>query len=54
MLPRPGSRIAIAIGAPVNIDRSVALGQAPTLEQWQLRLEQQLALLSQQARAALA
>jgi len=54
VLPRPGSRIAIAIGAPVNIDRSVALGQAPTLEQWQLRLEQQLALLSQQARAALA
>lgn len=54
VLPRPGSRIAIAIGAPVNIDRSVALGQAPTLEQWQLQLEQQLALLSQQARAALA
>lgn len=53
VLPRPGSRIAIAIGAPVSIGRSVALGEAPVLEQWQLRLEQELAVLSQQAEAAL-
>jgi lysophospholipid acyltransferase (LPLAT)-like uncharacterized protein len=54
VLPRPGSRIAIAIGAPVKVERSVALGHADVLEDWQRRLEQELGLLSQQAQAALA
>jgi 4-amino-4-deoxy-L-arabinose transferase-like glycosyltransferase len=47
VLPRPGSRIAIAIGAPVKVDRSVALSQGEVLEQWQQRLEWELASLSQ-------
>lgn len=54
VLPRPGSRIAIAIGAPVNVGRSVALGTREVLEHWQHTMEQELALLAQQARAALA
>jgi len=54
VLPRPGSRIAIAIGAPVKVDRSVALSQGEVLEQWQQRLERELASLSQAAQAALA
>lgn len=54
VLPRPGSRIAIAIGAPVQVDRSIPLGQVEVLERWQQRLEQELALLSRQAQAALA
>ena len=32
VMPRPGSRIAIAIGAPVRVDRTVALGQGDVLE----------------------
>ena len=54
VLPRPGSRIAIAIGAPVNVGLSVALGTREVLEHWQHTMEQELALLAQQARAALA
>lgn len=54
VLPRPGSRIAIVIGAPVHVEKSVALGQAQVMESWQRRLEQELESLSQQARAALA
>jgi lysophospholipid acyltransferase (LPLAT)-like uncharacterized protein len=54
VLPRPGSRIAIAIGAPVMVDRTVALGQGDVLELWQRRLEQELALLLKQAQAGLA
>jgi lysophospholipid acyltransferase (LPLAT)-like uncharacterized protein len=53
VLPRPGSRIAIAIGAPITVERSVALGQAQVLEQWQHRLEQELGLLLRQAQAGL-
>jgi lysophospholipid acyltransferase (LPLAT)-like uncharacterized protein len=53
VLPRPGSRIAIAIGAPLSVDRSVALGQGEVLAQWQRRLEQELNRLSRQAQAAL-
>ena len=46
VLPRPGSRIAIAIGAPVKVDRSVALSQGEVLEQWQQRLERSPSVLS--------
>lgn len=54
VLPRPGSRIAIAIGAPVSVDRSVALGQVDVLASWQQRMERELAMLSQRAQAAVA
>ncbi len=53
VLPRPGSRIAIAIGPPVGIARGVPLGETPVLEEWQARLERQLEQLGEQARAAL-
>lgn len=54
VLPKPGSRIAIAIGEPVSVGRDVPLTQPDVLEGWQRRLEQQLDALALQARAALA
>ena len=54
VLPRPGSRIAIAIGAPLHVEKGVVLGQAQVMEDWQRRLERELESLSEQARAALA
>jgi len=53
VLPWPGSRVAIAIGAPVHVEKSVALGDAAVLSQWQLWLEGELARLRDQAGRAL-
>jgi len=53
VLPWPGSRVAIAIGAPVQVEKSAALGDAVVLSQWQLRLEGELARLRDQAGRAL-
>ena len=53
VLPWPGRRVAIAIGAPVHVEKSVALGDAAVLSQWQLRLEGELARLRDQAGRAL-
>ena len=54
VLPWPGCRIAIAIGAPVYVDRALTLGEPRVLEVVQLRLEQELARQYEVARAALA
>ncbi len=54
VLPWPGSRIAIAIGAPVYIDRGLALGDAAALEGVQRRMEGELRQQFQVAREALA
>ena len=54
VLPWPGSRIAIAIGAPMYVDRALALGEQRVLELEQRRLEQELARQYDAARAALA
>jgi lysophospholipid acyltransferase (LPLAT)-like uncharacterized protein len=53
VLPWPGSRVAIAIGAPVQVEKSVALGDAAVLSQWQRRLEGELSRLRGQAGRAL-
>jgi lysophospholipid acyltransferase (LPLAT)-like uncharacterized protein len=53
VLPVPGSRIAIAIGAPVVVDRSASLGDAQVLAQWQQRLERVLQQLQGAAAGAL-
>lgn len=39
VLPWPGSRISIAIGAPVFVDKSVPLGDADVMRQWQQQFE---------------
>lgn len=54
VLPRPGSRIAIAIGTPVRVERGVVLADPAVMERWQRQLEQELESLSRQAQAALA
>jgi lysophospholipid acyltransferase (LPLAT)-like uncharacterized protein len=41
-LPWPFSRIAIAIGAPVYIDRGAALGDAAVVRALQQRMQQEL------------
>lgn len=53
VLPWPGSRIVVAIGAPVYVDKSAALGDATTLAEWRQRLERQLHELQVQASEAL-
>ena len=53
VLPWPGSRVAIAIGAPVQVEKSAALGDAVVLSQWQQRLEGELRRLQEQAGRAL-
>jgi len=53
VLPWPGSRVAIAIGAPVYLAKSVALGDAAVLAEWQQRLKDELHRLHEQARSAL-
>ena len=54
VLPWPGTRIAIAIGAPVYIDRELALGEEGVMAVMRLRLEQELARQYEVARTALA
>ncbi|MET0280180.1 MAG: lysophospholipid acyltransferase family protein [Steroidobacteraceae bacterium] len=54
VLPWPGSRIAIAIGAPVYVDRALPLGDAAALAGMQQRMEAELLRQFQRAREALA
>jgi lysophospholipid acyltransferase (LPLAT)-like uncharacterized protein len=53
VLPKPFSRIVIAIGAPVYVERSVALTDEVQLQALQLRMQTELHGLYQRARAAL-
>ncbi len=53
VLPWPGSRIAVAIGAPVYVDRELALGEEGVMQVMRLRLEQELARQYELARTAL-
>ncbi|HXC58180.1 MAG TPA: lysophospholipid acyltransferase family protein [Steroidobacteraceae bacterium] len=53
VLPWPFSRIAIAIGAPVHVEKSVALNQPETLALWQERMQRELHELFETAREAL-
>jgi lysophospholipid acyltransferase (LPLAT)-like uncharacterized protein len=50
VLPWPGTRIAIAVGAPITIPRG---GDAAAMANWQLELERQLHATFKAARAAL-
>ena len=50
VLPWPGTRIAIAVGAPLAVSRSTG---PEAMARWQLELEQQLHATFQSARAAL-
>jgi lysophospholipid acyltransferase (LPLAT)-like uncharacterized protein len=54
VLPWPGSRIAIAIGAPVYVQRELALDDEQVMETLRLRMEQELRQQFAVARAALA
>jgi hypothetical protein len=54
VLPWPFARIAIAIGAPVYVERGVALSQPEVVQPWQQRMEHALQALARQAREALA
>ncbi len=42
VLPWPGSRVAIAIGAPVYVQAGLALGDAEVMQDLQRRMEQEL------------
>jgi lysophospholipid acyltransferase (LPLAT)-like uncharacterized protein len=53
VLPWPFSRIAIAIGAPVYIDRGAALGEAAVVQALQQRMQQELHSQFRRARTAL-
>jgi lysophospholipid acyltransferase (LPLAT)-like uncharacterized protein len=53
VLPWPGSRIAIAVGAPVYVDRALPLGDATVLEGMQRRMEGELLRQFQLAREEL-
>ncbi len=53
VLPWPFSRVAIAIGAPVYIDRGMALADATVMRSLQQRLQGELRLQFQRAHAAL-
>jgi lysophospholipid acyltransferase (LPLAT)-like uncharacterized protein len=53
VIPWPGSRIAVAIGAPVFIDRSVSLADAATVAGLQQHMEQELHRQFLRAREAL-
>jgi hypothetical protein len=54
VLPWPGSRIAIAIGAPVYVEPELALSDEDVMKATQLRMEQALRRQSELAQAALA
>ncbi len=53
VLPRPFSRIAIAIGEPVYVDSSITLGDATVLQDLQQRMQGELHRQFERARAAL-
>lgn len=53
VLPKPFSRIAIAIGEPVNIGRDVRLGEPAVLQELQQRLQRELHGQFVRAQAAL-
>jgi lysophospholipid acyltransferase (LPLAT)-like uncharacterized protein len=53
VLPWPFSRIAVAIGAPVYIDRAAALGDVTVVQALQQRMEQELHRQFLRAREAL-
>jgi lysophospholipid acyltransferase (LPLAT)-like uncharacterized protein len=53
VLPWPGSRIAIAIGAPVHVDGALALSEEGVREVMRLRMEQELQRQFEVARASL-
>jgi lysophospholipid acyltransferase (LPLAT)-like uncharacterized protein len=53
VLPRPFSRIVIAIGEPVYIDRSVLLGDAAVMQEFQHRMQRELHAQFHRARSAL-
>jgi hypothetical protein len=53
VLPWPGSRIAIAIGAPVYVDAALSMSDASVMEQMQRRMELELQRQSDAASAAL-
>jgi lysophospholipid acyltransferase (LPLAT)-like uncharacterized protein len=53
VIPWPFSRIAIAIGAPVQVERELPLGDAGAVAPLQRRMEAELQRLFQQAREAL-
>jgi lysophospholipid acyltransferase (LPLAT)-like uncharacterized protein len=54
VLPWPGSRIAIAIGAPVHVDAKAALNDAAVMAELQQRMERELHQQFRTAREALA
>ncbi len=54
VLPWPGSRIAIAIGAPMHVDAKVSLGDAAMMAELQQRMERELHQQFRIAREALA
>jgi hypothetical protein len=45
VLPRPGARIVIAIGAPVHVDRNLSMAQVAALEQLRAGMEKELGRL---------
>jgi lysophospholipid acyltransferase (LPLAT)-like uncharacterized protein len=53
VLPWPFSRIAIAIGKPVEVEKSVALNQREVMTAWQQRMERELHELFETAQEAL-
>jgi lysophospholipid acyltransferase (LPLAT)-like uncharacterized protein len=54
VLPWPGSRIAIAIGAPVHVDANASLNDAAVMAELQQRMERELHQQFRAAREALA
>jgi len=54
VLPWPGARIAIAIGAPVYVDAALKLGEESVVQVLRLRLEEELRRQFEAARAGLA
>jgi len=53
VLPRPFSRIAVAIGKPVYVEKSVALSEPQVLAAWQQRMQRELHELFETAQEAL-
>jgi lysophospholipid acyltransferase (LPLAT)-like uncharacterized protein len=53
VLPRPFSRIAVAIGKPVYVEKSVALSEPAVLAAWQQRMQRELHELFETAQEAL-
>jgi lysophospholipid acyltransferase (LPLAT)-like uncharacterized protein len=53
VLPRPFSRIAVAIGKPVYVEKSAALSEPAVLAAWQQRMQRELHELFETAQEAL-